>query len=124
MSRSHTRTRARTPRPLLPAQKWSQVLPSPNCAHPPATAAAAATGCVIEITIVEGRNRQVRRLMARAKLPLTKLTRVSIGPIQLGELEEGGVRCVTRHWLGVVAAPCRPRSTPAPQPLFREYDHK
>lgn len=44
---------------------------------------------VLEITIHDGRNRQVRRLCERAGLTLRKLTRVSEGFLQLGNLPEG-----------------------------------
>ena len=50
---------------------------------------------MIEVVIVEGRNRQVRRLFKRAKIPLTRLTRVAIGPIELGDLPEGSSRALT-----------------------------
>ncbi len=44
---------------------------------------------VLEVTIHDGRNRQVRRLCEREGLIVRKLTRVSEGPLQLGNLDEG-----------------------------------
>ena len=44
---------------------------------------------VLEVTIHDGRNRQVRRLCEREGLVVRKLTRVSEGPLQLGNLDEG-----------------------------------
>lgn len=43
----------------------------------------------LEVTIHDGRNRQVRRLCEREGLRVRKLTRVAEGPLKLGKLEEG-----------------------------------
>ena len=43
----------------------------------------------LEVTIHDGRNRQVRRLCERDGLHVRKLTRVAEGPLLLGDLEEG-----------------------------------
>lgn len=43
----------------------------------------------LEVTIHDGRNRQVRRLCERENLVVRKLTRISEGPLQLGNLLEG-----------------------------------
>jgi 23S rRNA pseudouridine2457 synthase len=43
----------------------------------------------IELTIVEGRNRQVRRMTAAAGFPALRLVRVAIGPYRLGDLARG-----------------------------------
>ncbi len=44
---------------------------------------------LLEVTIHDGRNRQVRRLCEREGLTVRKLTRVSEGSLQLGNLPEG-----------------------------------
>ncbi len=49
----------------------------------------------LEVTIHDGRNRQVRRLCEREGLKVRKLTRVAEGPLRLGELEEGTWRKLT-----------------------------
>ncbi|HXW77838.1 MAG TPA: hypothetical protein VEJ20_10535, partial [Candidatus Eremiobacteraceae bacterium] len=55
-----------------------------------------AGGEVFEIVLREGKNRQVRRLCARHGLRVVELTRIRLGPIQLGGLKPGAVRPLTR----------------------------
>jgi 23S rRNA pseudouridine2457 synthase len=43
----------------------------------------------IEITLREGRNRQVRRMTAAVGCPTLRLVRVTIGPLRLGRLKPG-----------------------------------
>jgi len=43
----------------------------------------------LELTISEGRNRQVRRMTAAVGLPTLRLVRVAVGPWQLGKLAPG-----------------------------------
>lgn len=50
----------------------------------------------IEITIHEGRNRQVRRMCAVAGMPVTRLVRISEGDIILGDLPVGKWRYLTK----------------------------
>ncbi len=47
---------------------------------------------VFEITITEGRNRQVRRMVEALEARVHKLARIAIGPIVIGELEPGQSR--------------------------------
>jgi len=49
----------------------------------------------IEITIDEGRNRQVRRMIEALGAKVLKLVRVAIGPITIGELQMGKYRELT-----------------------------
>lgn len=48
----------------------------------------------IEITLTEGRNRQVRRMTAAIGFPTLRLVRVAIGPLKLGGLKPGEWRDV------------------------------
>lgn len=49
----------------------------------------------IELTIHEGRNRQVRRMCAAVGHPVRSLQRVGFGPLRLGRLAPGGHRRLT-----------------------------
>src|SRR6201986_3008842 len=51
---------------------------------------------VLELTLREGRKRQVRRMCAAVGHPVRRLSRVAFGPLPLGDLGEGGVRRLTR----------------------------
>jgi pseudouridine synthase len=52
-------------------------------------------GTLFEITLTEGRNRQVRRMVEAVGARVTALSRVKIGPIALGELPPGKWRRLT-----------------------------
>ncbi len=47
---------------------------------------------VIELTIHEGRNRQVRRMCKAVGHSVVELTRIAFGPLELGELKPGAHR--------------------------------
>ena len=47
---------------------------------------------VLELTITEGRNRQVRRMVEAVGNEVVKLARIRFGPIDLGQLPEGQAR--------------------------------
>jgi 23S rRNA pseudouridine2605 synthase len=49
----------------------------------------------VELTIHEGRKRQVRRMLEAVGHPVVSLERVAFGPLRLGELEAGGHRRLT-----------------------------
>lgn len=51
---------------------------------------------IVEITIHEGKNRQVRRMFEAIGNPVMELKRVSFGEIQLGHLKEGACRKLTK----------------------------
>jgi 23S rRNA pseudouridine2605 synthase len=53
------------------------------------------TTSVVELDLTEGKNREVRRLLASENLPVLRLQRVQIGPIKLGELPPGRWRTLT-----------------------------
>jgi 23S rRNA pseudouridine2605 synthase len=51
----------------------------------------------LEIALSEGRNRQIRRLLAAFDVSVLRLVRVSIGSLQLGALPKGGWRRLGPH---------------------------
>lgn len=62
----------------------------------------------LEIVLDEGRNRQIRRLLAAFGLEVLRLVRVAIGPLKLGELPKRGWRHLSIEELEALAAECRP----------------
>ncbi|MBQ5608463.1 MAG: rRNA pseudouridine synthase [Oscillospiraceae bacterium] len=57
---------------------------------------------VLRITIHEGRNRQVRRMCEIAGMRVTRLTRISEGSLQLGDLPSGKWRYLTKKEIAQV----------------------
>jgi 23S rRNA pseudouridine2605 synthase len=55
-----------------------------------------ATATFLEITITEGRNRQVRRMIEAVGSRVRKLVRVGIGPLRIGDLPIGTWRPLTQ----------------------------
>ncbi len=86
----------------------------------------------IAMTLSEGKNREVKRVLAHLGLEVTRLIRVSFGPFQLGELDEGAIEevrlKVLREQLGKSLAefagvdfssPLREEKTPAKEQAAR-----
>ncbi len=51
---------------------------------------------VLELVLREGKNREVRRVLARVGHKVMRLTRLAVGPIRLGSLALGAARPLTR----------------------------
>ena len=51
--------------------------------------------CVVEITLYEGRNRQIRRMCEAVGLEVARLKRIAIGSVKLGGLRSGMYRDLT-----------------------------
>jgi 23S rRNA pseudouridine2605 synthase len=49
----------------------------------------------LEIVLDEGKNRQIRRMLAHLQVEVLRLLRVAIGPLKLGELSKGSSRPLT-----------------------------
>ena len=50
---------------------------------------------LLEITLDEGRNREIRRLLARTGHKVMRLRRIALGPLRLGEVPSGAYRPLT-----------------------------
>jgi 23S rRNA pseudouridine2605 synthase len=70
----------------------------------------------LAVTLREGRNREVRRILARLGLKVKQLKRMAIGSIHLGRLKPGAARRLTRPELSYVAGLKNPLGRP---PEFR-----
>ncbi len=69
----------------------------------------------LSVALKEGRNREVRKVMAYLNLQVTRLIRVAYGPFQLGNLERGGVDEIT----GKVLREQLSSTPPSPSPSGR-----
>ena len=49
----------------------------------------------LTLTLLEGKNREVRRMLAKVELPVTKLLRIAVGPVKLGSLKRGQWRMLS-----------------------------
>lgn len=53
--------------------------------------------CWLEITLEEGKNRQIRRMLEALGVEVLRLVRVTIGPLQLGTLSKGAYRSLSQE---------------------------
>jgi 23S rRNA pseudouridine2605 synthase len=65
---------------------------------------------ILEMVLDEGRNREIRRLLARVGHKVQRLTRIAVGPLRLGDLPRGAVRRLTPEEVRKLRT-CEPRST-------------
>jgi 23S rRNA pseudouridine2605 synthase len=54
--------------------------------------------------LVEGKNREIRRVFSHFHLHPERLHRVRIGPVQIGELAEGASRPLTKKEMNILTA--------------------
>jgi len=87
-----------------------------------------ANSTVLEMILDEGRNREIRRLLARIGHKVQRLTRIAVGPVRLGEMPRGAVRTLTKQEVAALrqaiaegprkktsAIPSHTRASPPPQ---------
>lgn len=59
----------------------------------------------LEIVLDEGRNRQIRRMLAAAGIGVLRLVRVAVGPVRLGDLAKGAWRPLTAAEAAALGGP-------------------
>lgn len=99
--------------PTRPAKVRRLQAPTVAPRHPPIRERANAPTGWLELTITEGRNRQVRRMTAEVGYPTLRLIRMAIGPWQLDGLAPGEWRRDVLH------APVTARRRPPPRSTRR-----
>ncbi len=52
---------------------------------------------ILEMVLREGRNREIRRALAKMGHKVMRLTRTAVGPVRLGKLPQGAVRQLSRQ---------------------------
>lgn len=67
----------------------------------------------LEIVLDEGRNRQIRRLLAALEIGVLRLVRVAIGPLAMGELGKGSWRLLSAAEVRALAPAAQAASAPA-----------
>ncbi len=77
----------------------ARIIPEPKlwCRTPPIRERENVPTNWLEITLTEGRNRQVRRMTAAIGLPTLRLVRYAIGPWNLSALASGDLETTTIH---------------------------
>jgi 23S rRNA pseudouridine2605 synthase len=79
----------------------------------------------LDIALTEGKNREVRKVLAHLDLPVMRLIRVAFGPIHLGELQPGMVDEVpTQAMENLLGVPRAPRKAGWAKPKPRPTQHK
>lgn len=72
----------------------------------------------LEILLSEGKNREIRRILARAGHKVVLLRRIAIGPLRLAELPVGAVRELTPNEVKALYA-CTEQGRPSVNPVAR-----
>jgi 23S rRNA pseudouridine2605 synthase len=57
---------------------------------------------VVEVVLHEGRKHIVRRLLAHVGLPVSRLTRTAVGPVDLQRMRTGTIRRLSRQEVGAL----------------------
>ena len=63
---------------------------------------------VLEMVLREGKNREIRRLLARVGHKVLRLTRIAVGPVRLGNLPVGSVRLLRREEIAALRREGKP----------------
>lgn len=77
----------------------------------------------LEIVLAEGRNREIRRVLARVGHKVLRLKRVALGPLRLAELPPGCVRALERDEIRQLKLAAR-EGRGSPRPARRPSTHR
>ena len=66
----------------------------------------------LEMILDEGRNREIRRLLARVGHKVLTLRRIAVGPLRLGDLPTGAHRPLTREEIAALRTTSKPAAGP------------
>lgn len=78
---------------------------------------------VLQITITEGRNRQIRRMCEAVGLEVARLKRMSVGPVRLGMLQPGKWRELKKSEVIALRNAARPAGQQEPLPQEDKGPH-
>jgi 23S rRNA pseudouridine2605 synthase len=67
---------------------------------------------ILEVVLREGKNREIRRILARVGHKVQRLVRIAVGPVKLGDLAPGESRRLTRQEIAAL----RRAASDIPQP--------
>ena len=60
----------------------------------------------MRIVLIEGKNREIRRVFESREIGIKSLTRVRIGSVSIGDLEQGQFRDLTAHEIKTLKSLC------------------
>jgi 23S rRNA pseudouridine2605 synthase len=66
----------------------------------------------LRITLSEGKNREIRRMLARLGHKVMRLRRIALGPVELGSLSSGKSRRLSNAELEALRLACNPEKQP------------
>lgn len=68
----------------------------------------------LRIVLSEGKNREIRRMLARLQHKVVRLRRIALGPVELGHLATGKARPLSRGEIASLRRASRPRTDKGP----------
>ncbi|TWT99679.1 Ribosomal large subunit pseudouridine synthase B [Botrimarina colliarenosi] len=71
------------------------------------------SSAILEVILDEGRNREIRRVLARVGHKVQKLERIAVGPVRLGEMPSGAYRPLTREEITALVEATQPKAKAA-----------
>ncbi len=79
---------------------------------------------VLEVMLDEGRNREIRRVLARVGHKVQKLQRIAVGPVRLGEMPAGAYRPLTRDEVNALRSATTEKKADTKKPQAKASEPK